>query len=286
MLPLSPEVYRQILESMPAGIYIVGLDRRIVFWNRAAEYITGYLAQEVIGRSCGDEILVHCGADGAKVCCTSDCLLTRSLREHKPSEAALYAQHKDGHRVPVRVKSIPIFDEGGSRLFAIAEMFQQEATGGELHWAQPDCDPHGFLNIPSVGATEAYLQTRLRLQQPCGVFLLELLHEEELSRQRGLEMVYALQRAMVQTVADLLASPRFLGRWHHGVLVIVPNCDESSFLEQFQEYQGLSNACSIRWWGDRVSVQVRVRGALSKPDDSMEALFRRIERDGRVEDAS
>jgi PAS domain S-box-containing protein len=280
MPPLSPEIFANVLELLPAGIYIVGLDRRIVFWNRAAEYITGYLAQEVLGRSCGDEILVHCGAEGTPVCSTTACLLNCALRDHKPAEAMLFARHKDGHRVPVRVKSIPIFNDSG-RIQAIAEMFQQLAAGAELHWASRDCEPHDSLNIPSVLATEAYLQSRLKMNQTCAVFQIRVEDVQDLSKRRGLEMVYAMQRAMVHTASDLLSAPHFLGHWRgDGFVAIVPNSDESVFRESLQQLQGVSNACSVTWWGDRVTARAHVQGVVSKQGESVDCLLARLEQMG------
>ncbi|MGZ4815805.1 MAG: PAS domain-containing protein [Terriglobales bacterium] len=286
MPPLPPEIFRQILESLPAGIYIVGLDRRIVFWNRAAEFITGYLRQEVIGRSCGEEVLVHCGVEGTPICCSTGCLLTSALRDREPMEAVLFARHKDGHRIPVRVKSIPILDEDG-KVLAIAEMFQQQAPGAELHWTGQAPSSHDCLNIPSIAATEAYLQTRLKLPHSCAVFHMELQQAKELAQRRGLDMVYAVRRAMVYTASDLLTTPHFLGHWHEdGFLIIVPSCDEPSFREALQQLQGVSNACTINWWGDRVIAHIRVRGAFSRPDDSLDTLFARIANPTAAGDAS
>jgi len=276
MPPLSPDIFRQILESLPAGIYIVGLDRRIVFWNRAAEFITGYLAQDVLGRSCGEDVLVHCGAEGTPVCSSAGCLLSSAMRDRKPTEAVLYALHKDGHRIPVRVKSIPILDDDG-KVLAIAEMFQQQAPGAELYWTGRPPSSHDCLNIPSMGATEAYLQARLTLRHRCAVFHMELEDARELAQRRGLEMVYAVRRAMVFTAGDLLTAPHFLGHWRDDTfLVIVPNCDEESYREALQQLQGVSNACSINWWGDRVKARVKVRGTLSEAQDSLLMLLARI----------
>jgi hypothetical protein len=283
MPPLPSEIFRQILESLPAGIYIVGLDRRIIFWNRAAEFITGYLGQEVIGRSCGEDVLVHCGVEGTPICCSAGCLLTCALRDRKPTEAVLFARHKDGHRIPIRVKSIPVLDDDG-KILAIAEMFQQQAAGAELHWTGQLPSSHDCLSIPSIAATEAYLETRLKLPQPCAVFHMELQDARELAQRRGLEMVYSVRRAMVYTSGDLLTAPHFLGHWHDdGFLVIVPNSDEQSFREALQELQGVSNACTVNWWGDRVNARVNVRGALSQPNDSVDTLLARV--DQRFADA-
>ncbi len=44
----------QVLERTGDGVFVTGVDERIVFWNRAAERILGYTAREAIGRLCCD----------------------------------------------------------------------------------------------------------------------------------------------------------------------------------------------------------------------------------------
>ena len=42
--------HQQILDNMPDGVYLVGPDQKIQYWNRAAESLTGLTGDEVIGR--------------------------------------------------------------------------------------------------------------------------------------------------------------------------------------------------------------------------------------------
>jgi PAS domain S-box-containing protein len=58
MQPLDADIFRQIANALSVGVYVVGLDRRIAFWNEAAEKFTGYLSQEVIGRPCHADIRI------------------------------------------------------------------------------------------------------------------------------------------------------------------------------------------------------------------------------------
>ena len=53
----SPETFRAALEGLQTGVCIVDRDRKINYWNDAAESITGYRRHDVVGRFCG-EILV------------------------------------------------------------------------------------------------------------------------------------------------------------------------------------------------------------------------------------
>ena len=54
-------LYRTLLDNTYEGIYFVDAARKITFWNKGAERITGFTAAEVIGSFCYDNILKPCG---------------------------------------------------------------------------------------------------------------------------------------------------------------------------------------------------------------------------------
>ena len=41
-----------VLNSLADGVYITDLNRKIVFWNAAAERITGWRPEDVLGKTC------------------------------------------------------------------------------------------------------------------------------------------------------------------------------------------------------------------------------------------
>ena len=43
--------YKSLLDNLYDGVYFVDRDRRITYWNKGAERITGYAAAEVLGKS-------------------------------------------------------------------------------------------------------------------------------------------------------------------------------------------------------------------------------------------
>ncbi len=277
-MPPDSEVYREIVESLPVGVYIVGLDRRIAFWNQAAEEITGYLSQEVIGRPCHEELLVHCGARGTPICASAGCLLTCALRDGKPIETTLFARHKDGHRIPVHVRSIPLSNREG-RIVAVAELFQQQGVESELRWTgDPTWQSPDGLNGPSIIATEAYLGSKIKSPEGLAVFVIALLGQQAMAKQRGWEMVHTMTRTMVHTITDMLPTPHFLGRWHGDrFLVVVPGSTEESFAALREELEGVGNSCSVTWWGDQLKGQMSVRGVLLHAGNTMETLLSQLD---------
>lgn len=118
-----------ILNALPDGAYITDVDRNILFWNAAAERISGWTAAEVAGHSCNDNILVHVDKDGHELCGKEQCPLHRSIVTGQPSKEPLlvYAKHRSGERIPVEVSVSPLRDSRGKVVGGI-ELFR-DLTG-------------------------------------------------------------------------------------------------------------------------------------------------------------
>lgn len=52
---LDNDSYMRILDSLLDGLYLVDRDRKILYWNKASEKITGFTAGEVIGKQYRDK---------------------------------------------------------------------------------------------------------------------------------------------------------------------------------------------------------------------------------------
>src|SRR5208282_2600710 len=122
---LNLEIYRAVLESVPMGVYLTDRKRQILFWNARAERITGYLGQEVIGRFCHENLLMHCDENQVALC-GYECPLARAMQDGRAREANVFLRHKEGQRVPVHVSAVPLRDEFGAVIGA-AEFFEERS---------------------------------------------------------------------------------------------------------------------------------------------------------------
>jgi phosphoserine phosphatase RsbU/P len=122
----------ELLNSLPDGAYITDTNRKILFWNHAAERMTGWRADEVVGRSCFDNLLCHVDKDGNCLCGHDTCPLHRSIVTNQPSTEplVLFAQRKSKQRMPVEVSVAPLTDASGKVLGGI-EVFRD--LRHELH---------------------------------------------------------------------------------------------------------------------------------------------------------
>ena len=103
-----------VLRSISDGVVTVDAARRIESWSQGAEAITGYTAQEVIGKLCG-EVFQELGADGKPVLChTKDCPFDEIERTRKPYPAREMACiHKNGQQIAIGMSAAPLYDDKG-----------------------------------------------------------------------------------------------------------------------------------------------------------------------------
>jgi PAS domain S-box-containing protein len=133
-LKQSDSVLSTVLNSIFDGVYIVDNERRILFWNRAAEEITGHLAKDVMGRCCHDSMLNHIDENGTMLC-FSACPLASSIQTGESIRAKVYPTHRDGHRFPVYTHIGAIRDERGEIIAGI-EVFRDISSEEEFRLLQ------------------------------------------------------------------------------------------------------------------------------------------------------
>jgi len=127
-----------VLDALPEGTYITDRKRQIVFWNSAAERITGWHSEEVVGRNCSDNVLAHVDKDGHPLCGCEYCPLHRSMVTGCASRAPmlLFANSKAHSRIPVEVMVAPLRDCGGKVIGGIEVFRDVSARMDDLNHAR------------------------------------------------------------------------------------------------------------------------------------------------------
>lgn len=118
-----------ILDSLNDGVYVCDRNRTIVYWSRSAERITGWTADDVVGRRCLDDVLCHIDKDNHQLCGEEFCPLHRSIVTGGTSTVPLivFAQGKNGGRIPMQVSVSPIRNAQGEIIGGV-ETFRDMST--------------------------------------------------------------------------------------------------------------------------------------------------------------
>ncbi len=116
MAELEPRIGSIIFDNIPHGIFTVDRDGRITSFNRAAELITGWKRDEVIGTLCSKVFRAsHC---------ERACFLRRSIAHGEPHrDEEVTITRRDGAELLVSVSTANMEDADG-RLVGGVEMFR------------------------------------------------------------------------------------------------------------------------------------------------------------------
>ncbi|MHC4204939.1 MAG: PP2C family protein-serine/threonine phosphatase [Planctomycetota bacterium] len=113
------------LDSLNDGVYAVDTERKIVYWSSAAERITGWRAEDILGKSCFDDVLCHVDKDGHQLCGREHCPLHRAMVTGNGSDVPIivFALNNNNKRIPMRVSVAPIRNGSGKVIGGI-EIFR------------------------------------------------------------------------------------------------------------------------------------------------------------------
>jgi PAS domain S-box-containing protein/diguanylate cyclase (GGDEF)-like protein len=278
----NAEIFRAALESLQTGVCIVDQDRNISFWNDAAEKITGYLRQDVVGRFCGEIILIKFHENKAAFCERS-CPLVATMRDGKPRESRVYLRHKSGYAVPVSLRAVAIRDVHGRVLGAVESFVERPGASTRR---RPESDlavGHGLdavTQLPDYPHTESHLVGLLKFASehliPFGLLCIQVDHLDTLTTTHGLDAAEAILNVVAQTLRNGLDPLDFLGHWSEDqFLAIITNCGNGDLLSTAERLRLLAQSSEITWWGDQLSVTVSVGGTVLRPEEHVIPLLDR-----------
>ncbi|MGD0906819.1 MAG: diguanylate cyclase [Candidatus Acidiferrales bacterium] len=280
----DPEICQSVLETLQTGVYLVDRNRRIRFWNEGAERITGFLRQDVVGRFLRDHLLTTTSEIKDLDSDTTD-PVNLAFRDGKPSITDVSILHKQGYRVPVVLRTIPIRDCHGM-VVGVAESFDKNQSASDWTRRQAGLANFGCLDEVTGVPAQTFMETLLRENLttfaehniPFGVLVLAVDRLDENRRNRGPGVVPTILRVVAQTVENCLRPTDLLGCWSdEQFIAVLMECKESEVVRVGERIRKMVNQSEVGWWGDMFSVSCAFGGAGSRAGDTMQLLVSRAE---------
>ena len=293
------EICRSILESLPTGLCVVDMQKKIVYWSDGAERITGRPRHEVIGHSCIGEALLQCDQPGCEFC-NEDCPLARAIKTSQPAEAIGFLHHKAGHEIPIRIRAVPVRNAHGSIIGAVETFEDHQAAASPDHHEDGLSLPGCVDEVTGV-ASHAMMQSHLRetlgtfteVGVPFGVLCFRLEGLDHFRTNFGPEAVSSLLRVVARTLEGALWKTDFVGRWSSDpcgdkkstddsriddqFLVILNGCREEALYAVRERLRRMLANAAIEWWGERRSLPVSIGLATAQSGDTIESVMTRAQ---------
>jgi diguanylate cyclase (GGDEF)-like protein/PAS domain S-box-containing protein len=287
LVPLSPfveEFYRDVFDRLSDGVYFVTPTREITFWNAAAERITGYKREEVLGSACSDGILHHVDDAGTNLC-LAGCPLAATMLDGRGREAKVFLHHKSGHRVPVLVRSAPIRDVDRNIVGAV-EVFTDRSDPSEALRRVEELEQFAFLD-PLTGAgnrrfVDHVITQRLsELQRNgwrFGLCFFDIDHFKKVNDRFGHEAGDAVLKTVAKSVMGAVRAHDFVARWGgEEFLVVVPQKKDADLEVVAERLRNIVDASAAQVGPDAIRVTISIGGTMARPGETTESLVARAD---------
>lgn len=214
----SAQFYLDIINQLQDGIYFVDKKRTIQFWNRAAERITGYKAEEIVGKCCQQSGLNHIDRAG-KPLCTLGCPLFSTLADGKHRQDQVFVRHRDGYRIPLRVNILPV--RHGEEIIGAVEIFTKDSPTifeDDLIKSLSDIAMHDELTrLPNRRYLESFLSYRFEEYQRFGrefaVLFADIDDFSQVNNHYGHDMGDRVLKNIAESLGCSIRRDDLVGRW-------------------------------------------------------------------------
>lgn len=281
---VGEEFYRSLLDNLSDGVYLVNRQRRITYWNRGAERLTGYSAAEVVGRECSAGVLCHVDEDGHLLCPAESCPAEEVMRQGKTLERRVFLQHRDGHRLPVFTRIAPLRNSAGEVSGAL-EIFSDDsaavAAAEQIRRLEEASllDPlTGVGNRRFAGLELANQLARLqRYGWPFGVIFMDIDHFKAINDTHGHTTGDAVLSMVARTMSAAVRSFDAVCRWGgEEFLVVLSNLAARDLVTRAEQIRRLvEQSALVR--PAVVKITVSAGATMAREDDTPESLVERAD---------
>ena len=272
-----------LLNHLFDGVYLVDQDRTILFWNPAAEIITGYKSSEVVGSKCYDNILLHINNKGENLC-DSTCPLKQTIHDGLPKEMSIFLRHKQGHRVPVMIRTVPIIDDFGTMTF-IMETFTKNSPVGNFDQIQ-ELARKAFIDSRSGLPNKEYMDNKLRSllaaesvgdSNILGLFFIHLDNLRQINDDFGTSAGDMTLKVIGKTLSENMQPGDIVGRLDGGLFLIITQLDKKFLMLNWaSKLKNLIHQSAIVGH-EKLTMEICISGLIASLGESLDTVYNTLE---------
>lgn len=273
---------KAILNNLYDGVYIVDKNRKIIYWNKAAEDLTGYSHSDIIGSHCFNNILNHIDSHGIHLCKNS-CPLVTAIKDDEIKEANVFFHHKNGHRIPIFVKAFPYKDSNGVIVGAI-EIFSEISERKQILEKIKNLNQLAMLDeltkIPNRRYTENVIKIKLNEYSlnkiNFGLIFIDIDNFKHINDNYGHDAGDMVLRAISKTFLNNLRGDDVIGRWGGDEFIAAfSGIDEEGLKKVAEKLRMLVENTLVDIKNEHLKVTISIGAALVTPEDDLSTLIKK-----------
>ena len=280
------DFYKKIIDNLSDGVYFIDRNYIITFWNKGAERMAGYSAEQVIGCTCSNNPLDFLTADG-NVFCSRDCPLTEVMQDGEEREAEVFLRHARGYRIPVILRAAPIQNDDGEIVGVVVSFNKNNRLAidtrremRELQWESITDPLTGTGNRKYVeGRLSAVIAEFENNARSAGLLFMDADHFKRVNDLYGHMAGDDVLRMIARTLLYTLRTTDTVGRWggEEFVTILYDVSDREILRATAEKLRTQVEHSRLNLNGSPLSVTISIGGTLLQPGDTSASFIKRAD---------
>lgn len=281
----SSNFYEILLNNLNEAVSLVDLSRKVLFWNSAAEDLTGFSQFEIKGKPCQENLVIQTNEQHLQPC-TKLCPVKKTLQEGKVQNLKAYIHHKEGYLLPVNLKTIPIKDKENNIIGAI-ELFSETSPKVVLPHKTSVLEKMNLFDPLTTLGNKKYLEQHLhsRLREmkkfnlPFGILFIDIDSLKKINSNYGSVVGDKILRMTAQTLANNVRFFEVVGRWEgQQFLAVLLNIDETKLDLVANKLRLLVEQSNIREHDKLIGITISGGATIARKTDNISSLISRAKK--------
>ncbi len=280
--------FKSIIDGLFNGVLMLDSSRKIIYWNQAAEKITGFSADEVIGTNCWEHAISHLNMRGFSLCNGNDCLACRAMNGKLLVQEDVYFQHKEGFRIPVETNISPIINEKGE-VTGVIEIFSDNLAKIEAFQKMEKLKKLVFIDSLTGVGNRRYTEIKINVkiqkisryawEKPFGLLFIDIDNFKSLNDTYGHETGDKALKMVAKCLMNNIREQDFIGRWGgEEFVVLISDVDKKELYSIAEKLRSLVEQSFIMVNDKVIRVTISIGATMARRDETQADLVNRADK--------
>ena len=280
------DFYKNIIDSLSDGVYFIDHSRVINFWNKGAERLTGYTAEQIVGQNCCDSPLDFVTPNGDAFCLPG-CPLLAAMQDGKEHEAEVFFRHARGHRVPIVIHATPLWNGNTEIVGTVISFNKNNRLIIDRRQEFMELQRESITDALTGIGNRKYIETRLSeliaefesTARSTGLLFIDADHFKRVNDLYGHMIGDDVLRMIVKTILYMVRTTDTVGRWggEEFVVILYDVSDREALQAVAEKLRAQIEDSRLDLQGFLLAVTVSIGGTVLQSGDTKDSLIKRAD---------
>lgn len=277
--------WKTILDNLYDGVCFVDREKRITYWNRGAERITGFTSADMTGTKCWEHVATYLEVAESPKLGQIDLEDTALIPDGLYREEEVFLHHKEGHRIRAMTRVAPIRDLQNKVVGGVV-LFSDNRAMSEARLRIDELELMALLDPVTRLGNRRYAELQIqrsidgliRYGWSFGLLFIDVDNCQRINAQFGRGRGDQALRTVAKTMSGSVRSSDVLSRWGGDEFIcILVNIRRRHLLGVARKLCRLVEKSTLNIGQDQMGLTVSIGATTAREDDTVTSLVARAE---------